>query len=257
MSIVLCWPTDKGTVFYSDGIAYDETGTIVGMASKVISVAAGTAALAWVGSGPFGPVFAANVPGHVISFDDLASIFSDLAQHTLQVLKDNNYPWGVSASVVIAGWSDKQQRHMALHVGSRPKQVVRDADGELSERAAWQVEELSGCWISTIPDEEYRLSAGVHGFDDDTMSNDEFAIRMVCAARLSSRSLDEGEVDFPGSGIRYFAAGGFLQRTFVGKDEFSQAIIHRWPDQIGERINPLSGDAVPSFLTEEQPEPAA
>ncbi|OAH36870.1 hypothetical protein AX289_29195 [Methylorubrum populi] len=48
----------------------------------------------------------------------------------------------------------------------------------------------------------------------------------------------------PSKENEYHSVGGFIQETGIGHDGISSSIIHRWPDVIGERINPFAAEPV-------------
>jgi hypothetical protein len=255
MSIVVCIPGTDGVLFYSDGVAYDNDGTILGMASKVLSVAAGSSALSWVGAGSFGPAIASQIGPSTCTFDDLLNRIVEFGKNAVEHLETIDYRWHVSGTALVAGWSDKDQAYRAYTFSSYEKEQM--LEGELVMKPAWMLQPLDGMYISTIPHERYRNEAGIHDlFNIDNMPIDELGIRLVCAARLGSRDFEPNEEPVPDSSLSTFAAGGFLQCTFLQRDQFTQTILHRWPDKIGERVDPQSGVAIPEFLTERQPEPA-
>ncbi|PXW59822.1 hypothetical protein [Methylobacterium sp. B4] len=66
----------------------------------------------------------------------------------------------------------------------------------------------------------------------------------VAACRLH-RETDDAE---GAASIHY--VGGFLQLTTLYREAAFTRIVHRWPDPLGEPIDPKRGDLLPAWIEE-------
>ena len=102
---------------------------------------------------------------------------------------------------------------------------------------------IEGILSSPMPSPELREQFGLDfgnlaGHDEISI-----AVRLLCAARFSSAP-DETAI----SAAFNFNIGSFVQLTILRRDSIQSQIVHRWPDVVGEKIDPMRGEAIPGFL---------
>jgi lambda family phage tail tape measure protein len=225
----------------SDGIGYDDDGIAVAIHPKVLTLPHLSAAIASTGCGHFTEAFYSRFGWKLESFDDLVE---HAAEWSKIIYGEYVAHYGVEDSLcfIMAGWSDARERFEAHSVSSY----------EGSEKAApWTLSPLPYIWSSVglgangdlasrfgLRWPELDSPGPVNGFGMTT--------RLVCAARARSGPLPDDIHD----SARAFAVGGFLQLTVVERDHVSTAILHRWPDEIGKKVDPLAGEPMPVNLPE-------
>ena len=79
---------------------------------------------------------------------------------------------------------------------------------------------------------------------------DEAAIRIICAARREPIPIGRDEAHGT------CQVGGFVQLAHVDRGTAWTSIVHRWPDVVGVRLDPLAGSLLPDALCLPEPEAA-
>ena len=145
-----------------------------------------------------------------VRFDPLAESFSGFVES--RVRKAPNFSWG-AFEVIIAGWSDRDDAP-AAHV----------LTGHAKE--GWPA---------------YRCRP-VTRFQTP-MGDISFRINRADPAGSGLKLMEEQrrkKFELVGGSKPVFAIGGFCQHTVVSRDGLSMKILKRWPDKIGQLIDPTA-----------------
>lgn len=240
---------EDGIVVFSDGAAYDETGTVRQIHDKqliradidtVITCSSSGSALALL-------ILAINADAPR-SFDDVADHMPRWLRevhgmmervHPGQCETDN---W---AMFLYGGWSERAQAWKAYFIVSlsgsllglhceahTPRPLVSYVKPTASPEALAKV---------GLPADLNTLSGSIDPHD--------LGLRMMMALRHTEQHSIHG----PGTGSGYIV-GGFLQHTHLRRGRAETRIAYRWPDEIGRPIDP-SGD--PPFTIEYGAAPAS
>lgn len=245
MSAVALAIGDDAIVVAADGVSYDlDDGQILGFASKVIPMPERNAVIAWTGMGMIGQALVWEFGQDVTDFDSLVENLPEAAKAAHMKLcigmgrrnfdADEN-----KISILLAGYSVSRGKFEGYRLVNYSK-VTRDHEGnETGKLVPWTMNPISYVWASHSPPAEVAKRFGLIDAGDLT----ELCARYVCANRaLSGPVLDEdGDIDC------YYGVGGFLQMVVLKRDHVQSWIAHRWPDEIGERVNPDAGEPMPVF----------
>jgi hypothetical protein len=125
--------------------------------------------------------------------------------------------------VFYAGWSDRAKRLAMSMTYSDPRTC---------HRQFWHEYDMPAMAVGPAPPARNLGEAFVKRFTDNPDSFDprRDGLALIEAMRRHCRCEDEGR--------SYYAIGGYLQHTTITRDEITTAIIHHWPDELGERIDP-------------------
>lgn len=248
MSVIAVEIARDGIIVAADGVCYEyETGDVRGFASKLILCPDMECVIGTTGVSDFGRALYLDMGDRFADFDDLAVSFEDFCRqaHHEFMLRNDLYDHPTKrgdASVVIAGWSNRDQTFKGYRIFSYPKKTLNTDTGKTIENQAWTPLPMPDYWASYVPAQEHLIACGV-GPEDD-IAGGEFAPRWVCAARADSGPKDDGE-----SGV--FNAGCFIQMVHLDRSGVRSWIAHRWPeDEIGAPVDPSKGDLMPTWLTE-------
>jgi hypothetical protein len=222
-----------------DGIAYDNDGNTLLLASKLILMPEISACLGWTGVGGWGPraLHVLQMLNPRNTFDGAVAAFATAAEATwLDLMREYFHVIGYGAcSMILAGWSESTGRPTLCRVSSYPKGVTNAATAEIETRPAWAVDTThEGFWASTTLPEETMTAFGLTA-DANPM---ELAVRAICAGRSQSGRLSDGEP---------WAVGGFVQVALIRPGFCWSHIAHRWPDELGKPVDPSVGDPLPPF----------
>lgn len=227
----------------SDGATSNYDATMGGCVSKVLALPhlncfVGNVGAAGVTAGLVFTISWKSYPSfdHVLAnvVEDFREILAAAALYT----RERDPP----ATVVLGGWSDERQRFESYKVNSRSREVINVATGEKFFSEPWVVTPLPQIWGSTAHPDDPENRFGLRAEGEVNLLD--LAARFVCAARAGSGP--DGELD-PDTGISGSCVGGFLQMTLLQRDTVKTWIAHRWPDVIGEVIDPSRGELMPAF----------
>jgi hypothetical protein len=247
MSALAVVPGDNGVVFACDGAASNDGIVVSCRAPKIIAMPEICAVLGFVGIGALGFLLRREMEltgadGRVVSaggFDAIVENLSGLmrAAHRQAApgMRDDR------ATAVLAGWSEARGRFETVKVHSFAKEATNVATGEKISFAPWEVHSFDMSWMNSNPGPEISQSFGIDAAAAPGTPLLDFAARMVCAARASCGDREMAAEQ----GV--YAVGGMLQLTVLLREKITSWIAHRWPDPIGEPIDPSRGEPMPAF----------
>ncbi|CAO4196488.1 hypothetical protein [Methylorubrum extorquens] len=242
MSALAILRTESFVTIASDGAAYDgSTGNLMAVVSKVAVMPEWSCIFANRGMGGATAVMQAElqllaVRGDTIrDFDDVLDRIPALAERMHRDALATPGAPTAHFSFFIGGYSEQRQRIESYTVRTRP----------VGDRPAFDLIGLQDIHLAPYPSPEAAARAGItrpqelpHGHE--TVAED-YAVRAVAACRLD-RETDEGE---GATGIHF--VGGLLQLTTLYRGATFTRIVHRWPDPIGEPIDPTRGELLPAL----------
>lgn len=239
---------DDGIVIATDGIAYDGQGIVVAHVSKVALMPEWSCAFAVRGAGVvptmmlFGLSKLATLGFNIAGFDDFLSFLPAAAEEVHKALLSDptqSYP---QFSMMIGGYSEAHGRFESYSLRSRDFEYP--IGDEIHQQPAYTLAPLPSTHFAPTPSPEACAAVGLYqrGPDDPPEAPQVTAIRGVCAARLDKGSLPGDEVN------EDYSIGGFVQLTTILRDSVTSEIVHRWPDVIGEKLDPTRGEKLPAFL---------
>lgn len=245
MSALAILRAEELVVIASDGAAYDgQTGNLMAVVSKVAVMPEWSCIFANRGMGGATAAMQAELRhlaacGEPINeFDDVLDRFPALAEQMhLRALAMPGAPTA-HFSFLIGGFSERRRRMESYTVRTRP----------VGDRPPFALVGLPEIHLAPFPSLEAAAQAGITRPQElqpghETVAED-YAVRAVAACRLD-RETDDAE---GAAGIHY--VGGFLQLTTLYRGEVHSRIVHRWPDPIGEPIDPTRGDLLPAWIEE-------
>jgi hypothetical protein len=135
--------------------------------------------------------------------------------------------------LVAVGWSTSRNAPASYLITSHDRVVGRGLTSN-----AWQLLELPEVLIAPpIAEAQIATTGWKVPYSVESFRPDIDGIPLLQAQRLSRRELDER------SGIHghVHVVGGFIQVTTVSAGGVNSRVVHRWPDQVGRRIEPQAG----------------
>jgi len=215
MSAANIFVTDTAVHVFADGACYEpDTGIVQGFVSKIAKMPHIQAVAAITGTPPI-RMLVESIVGEkdYADFDECAARFGEDLRE--RVRKVPEYFDAGAFFVTIAGWSAKAGAPRAFVLngcrdngvdGFRPRPVKT--------------------WIQPH-------DAGTVGFKFDEERAEDCGLRLLEAQRRQRWSPIYSKCEF-------HAVGGFAEYTKLTQSEITTKVIHRWPDRIGEKINPFS-----------------
>jgi hypothetical protein len=242
ISIVRC---QDHVVIGGDGVAYDDDGVILRIAPKVFPLPELNMILGNLGAG--GITEALCIRLRSLGFTNFDEVLPTLPRHAEDELDNYCMHYGIadaSITLVVAGWSDERQRFESYRLYSYPKPLVDDETRQVVETVEpWTLCPTPEVWVSTFTDMETLQACGLDwGVNNDSLS---MAAALVAAARtVSGLRSPEDFVDGM-SNAGHYAVGGFIQLRVLRRDFGGTWIVHRWPDVVGQRVDPDAGVLAP------------
>lgn len=232
---------NDGVAIATDAATYELDGRLQHLMSKVALIPERNCVISARGAAGLTGRLAEAVRHQTFDFDDVLALLGWEAKKLLdewrEWIKPRTEPKHIDLH--IAGWSSARERYETYILCSGEK-IQTDVNGVLMPLAPWSLTPVPSMFASPLPDAEV---ARRFGLDYDKFSNGyDAAARIVCAVRSESRAFHEG------AAAMGCIAGGWLQMTILKRDFVSTEIIHRWPDVIGEPIDPTRGEPLPKFL---------
>jgi hypothetical protein len=213
--------------FCTDGAGYlaSNAGGVLGqLASKIVIFPEISCALASRGPGYFLPFVHRRILGCFADFDALLRDFSDVALCTLNDLQEFHNDESVEDfEVIVGGWSESRARFETYSLVSHDLWVKHGF-------APWTLMPLSEFYAVPWPDDDDIRAVGLYGEDGKiqvALSPEGMPLFMQ-AQRLRKIPREDTPC----------LAGGFIQKTAIGKGWAQTAIVFHWNDKMGEVVRP-------------------
>ncbi|MGH6924588.1 MAG: hypothetical protein ACRED5_12690 [Propylenella sp.] len=201
------------------------------MGPKIVALPHLNAAISSRGPKLFLPLIADHLGSRHARFDDLVEklreeiqVLTLLYSHVFQLCAH-----GADFDLVLAGWSEARQQPESYFISTREQPGV----------PAWSVCELDPLAGMPMDDETAaRFEASLTDEERRGVISDpvDFLLRLAEAQRQLKAI--QGQMSEATHGV-----GGFAQLTIIMPTLIQTSIVRRWPDQIGERIDPVAAAA--------------
>lgn len=246
---------DTAVVIASDGAGYDgATGELRAIVSKVAMMP--ECQCIFAGRGLGGATAAmenalrqlAARGARLVTFDDVLEVFPTLAAHLHAEAEATADVPTTHFSFMLGGYSARNERLETYTVRTRAF-VAPDANGRMVERPPFDLIALPSVHLAPSPNIESAAAVGIQRpqemTDEYAFEATSYAARAVAACRLD-RETDPME---GAAGIHF--VGGFLQVTTLTETGVISEIVHRWPDTVGQPLDPKNGALLPDYLKHE------
>lgn len=254
MSALAIVRSDESVTIASDGAGYETgTGRLMTVVSKVALMPECSCIFANRGMGGATAEIHARLRhlaacGEPIKeFDDVLDRFPTLAEQLHLEVLANPEASTAHFSFLIGGYSGRRQRMESYTVRTRPFMAMGNS-GALSEQPPFTLIGLPMVHLAPSPQLSSAAQVGItrpQEFGPETeLEPESYALRAVAACRLDRET--DGAEGTPG--IHF--VGGMLQVTTLYRDAAVSRIVHRWPDPLGEPIDPKRGDLLPAWIEE-------
>lgn len=223
-----------GIVAAADGAFYDHEGKLAGIATKLILMPAHDCIISLQGPYFFHPELRIRLHQVQGGFDGILNLIVE----TMRAIHGdyaNEYGFSRAFALLIGGYSATRGRWETYWINSEPYE-------EGSEHEPYEAWELTLAFATVwVPGygREAALSAGLDPekpLNAQGLAPAEIGIRVVTAGRFQPIPI-HGDAE---NGC--CQVDGFIQVAHLCRGEAQTAIVHRWPDVIGERMRPDGRD---------------
>ena len=218
---------------YTDGAGTNPDGSLAWIGSKILLMPEWPGAVATRGVGALPWMlrlaWAQDVPSLNDALDRVVGDALAIGGHLVL----NGYHDPLNWEVVLAGWSHRREAFEVWDVfGRSPPDWTEEQCREAPPLTLRQMKGTTASW--PVPDE--TILKTLWPSNQGGLLPADMAVPVMEAIRRKTYPM-------PGAAsAEYHAVGGFIQETGIGRDGLSTSIIHRWPDRIGERIDPLAAE---------------
>jgi hypothetical protein len=222
----------------SDGVFCDKAGIVCEIGPNAFGLPHLPAALAIRGSTHFMPFLVHRLSRECRSFEELLAKITRLA---LEVHASFPMTFGTLGhgtvepdfDLIAVGWLKSRGAPASYVLTSHDRVVARGLTS-----SPWQLLELPEVLIAPPIAEEQILASGwTVPHSAESFRPDADGVALVKVQRLWRRELDERV----GAMQQIHIVGGFIQVTTVSAEGVNSRVLHRWPDQVGRRIEPQNG----------------
>jgi hypothetical protein len=216
----------------SDGVFCDSNGVVCEIIPNTWLLPHLPAAIGIHGPPHLMPFLVHRLSRECPSFDDIAAKIVGIALEVHISFPMTYGTLGLGSvnpefDLIAAGWSEARHRPVSYLVTCQRRGPGTQGD--------WEVIELSDSLIAPPISERlitavnWKLPKSAQAFRADVDG-----IKLLQAQRLTQGLINPKDP----AGGHGFLVGGFIQLTSVFAHGVSSRILHRWPDQIGRRIEP-------------------
>ena len=222
----------------ADGAFYHPSGKVVGFTTKMLHLNEHQTVMVCQG-----PAFLLRyVNFHTLTnidgFDQIITMLPGLLKHAYEQMP---VEFGKSRMFycAVGGYSRERDRFESYYIRSGE----REAAGQYSlPGEQWELMPAPAMIGAPWPGADDEAAFGLvrpEGAEPQALS---CGIRLVAAARQIPATAEHGARE----GGCY--VGGFIEVSALWRDRYTSEIVHRWPDRIGEFIDPKAGEPMPAFL---------
>lgn len=240
MTAICIVRTSDAIAIASDGAFYDDDGVVRQIASKVTTIPSASFAITSRGASVAHHAFCSAIfwsSEPIVTFDDVVRYAAPLARHALAETVQRSIPSTWQFTLFLCGWSIERDRMETYRISSR------EWDGV----PAFTLVPLPAVYYAPDPPGFIMADVGIEPASELTaMPSD--AAQYACRTIMSCRLCDDG------SG--HAKVGAFIELTVVRRDALQAQIVHRWPDRIGERMDPARGtphEIMPPWMLDPMP----
>jgi len=212
----------------SDGVFCNAEGIVCELGPNAFALPHLPAALAVRGPTQFMPFLVHRLGRECQSFDELLTRVVPVALEVhISIPMILGYgDVSPNFDLIVVGWSTRKNQPESFL-------VTPQRDAHEDNYKTWQLVELPDVLIAPAVDMaqvqflNWQLPTSAEAFQPDTDG-----VKLLEAQRLSRGRLN---VRYPDENIG-FTVGGFIQLTSISPRGVSSSVLHRWPDQAGQKI---------------------
>jgi hypothetical protein len=231
--------TPEAVVVASDGIFYDENGIVCGTGSKAIIVPEWSCVIVMQGQGGFLQSVRCRLGQDCTSFDDMLRKIVQVSEDERKFCIERGYIRDFN--MALAGWSESRERFETYALHSVDSELPAGSVPGSQSIEPWKLTAVPAIYGAPGADQKQRDRFGLNV--DGSVNGFEYAQRGIWAARYSRFPFQLGKTLPEGHCV-----GGFLEVSILRRDRIETSIVHRWPDPVGEMIDPTRGEPIPEFL---------
>lgn len=223
MSAIFVVRGTNGVLAALDGVFYGPDGRVHGFGSKILLMPECGAVMVAQGMGFLLPTLRFEIEFAAADFNQLKDILPGKFEEVIAWLRRESGA-ATNGKLFLDGYSPARARFETYAIGSQPE----------GETRAYALRPMAYAEGAPWPSAELRAR---YGLDNPAIVSDPFEIatRFRAGARHTPCPMDQDPAR------SNFHVGCFLQVAMVTGDGCSTSIIHRWPDRIGEMIDPGAG----------------
>jgi hypothetical protein len=215
-----------------DGAVYDSGGTLQGVLSKSFAIPHLSAVIAARGPAVALPFIATRLSTLFSSFDELAA---GIEAELPKIIEDSETLFALSGAtsteMAVIGWSEKDDIGKAFTIQTDDASETRAEYADIEQPESFKLIERPVAFALPAPSAEIMRAAGLRSdIDIDKIVPE---IDLLQIMEMQRQSL----IEFNGQEI-YVVGGLALLSTVRRGGTITQRVIHRWPDAIGELIQP-------------------
>jgi hypothetical protein len=211
-----------GVVMLTDGAEFDpRTGEVIGIAGKAAMLADVPCVLTCLGNSNLAPMIVHFHAGRWSSFDVMKSRIVDDVADTQRRITEGLDGWPVSGQLFFGGWSEGSGEFEAWRVA-----CYADRENDSEPRL------IAGQLFQPAPPDAALTAAGLMVDGELKISDIDDLVSVMGVMRLQLHAPYGIDVE------PFHAVGGFVQVTALTGDGITSRIVKRWPDIIGQKINP-------------------
>lgn len=213
----------NGVFAADDGVFYGPDGRLRGFGSKILLMPESSSVIVAQGMGLLLPALRFEIGFRATDFDLVTEALPASFESIIVGLRRES---GVetNGALYVGGYSPARERFETYAIGSKP------------DRDTLPFTLRPTAYAEGSPWPDAALTAR-YGLDDPEIVASPFdiAARFLACARHVACPMDRDPT------VSAFQVGGFAQVAMVTVEGCSTQIIHRWPDQVGEFIDPDAG----------------
>ncbi|MBO0140221.1 hypothetical protein JZX87_03445 [Agrobacterium sp. Ap1] len=222
---------DDYVTILSDGAAYDDEGVMQELHCKTRCLPHARMIYAVRGSAGSGEMVDYVLGARAVSFDQvIASAEVNMGEVAVRLFQAG---LEINCGLFLGGYSDERAAWETYHVFIRGENPFALVEG------SGTVTTCPWFFADPWPSEDELLSAGLLQDGKISLSADDDGLSSFMeAVRRTPYQLHLSDESPVGYGV-----GGFILRTDITSDGTSHRLLRRWPDMIGEKIDPFKEDA--------------
>jgi hypothetical protein len=215
-----------------DGAGYDSGGALQCVLSKAFAIPHLSAVIATRGAAVSLPFIATRLSTEFSSFDDLVS---GIEEKLPKIILDSEALFALSGAasteMAVIGWSDQNDSGMAFTIQTGDVSDTRAEYAGVEQPESFKLIERPDAFALPAPSADIMRDAGFRG--DANIERIIPEIDLLQILEMQRQSL----IEYNGQDI--CVVGGLaLLSTVARGGSITQRVIHRWPDEIGELIQP-------------------
>jgi hypothetical protein len=230
---IVCQPHNRCVLAVCDGAQYTSEGLLLGIGTKVATAPHWPGFITSRGGMIPAAILGRHLTSHFATFDLLVAGIEEKYPEFVKSYGFDTIPSSLVPELIIAGWSAARDRPesyvICINDDLPPGHDISDSRAILPQE--YRLLPLPACTAGpAIVGTDLARAAGFDG------------VRVKQSIETSIADLTkliELQRRFKPDGIDHYFVGGFAELTIVRSDSIEQRILRRWPDVIGERIDPF------------------